>query len=141
MPEKKSKPVQIKTKENAGSVTDFLDSIKDEQQRKDSFVLLEMMKKSSGETPKMWGDSLIGFGKKMYKSPRSGREVEWFHIGFSPRKAALSLHLVLDVNKYDRELGKLGKFKTGQGCIYIKKLDDIDLKVLQNLIDIASKRT
>ncbi len=140
MAEKKSKPAVIKTTQNASSVEDFINKVKDEQQRKDSFVILEMMKKASGEEPKMWGTSLIGFGSKRYKSPNTGREVDWFHLGFSPRKANLSLHLVLDLNKHDTALKKLGKFKTGVGCIYINKLSDVDLKVLKELISYAAKK-
>ncbi len=101
MPEKKSKLAQIKTKPTVASVEDFLNAVQDEQKRKDSFVLLEMMKKASGEEPKMWGSSLIGFGSKRYKSPASGREVDWFLIGFSPRKANFSLHLIVDIQKHE----------------------------------------
>lgn len=128
------KPTNIKTKQNESSVEDFLNSLKDNQQRLDSFRIIEMMKKASGEEPKMWGASLIGFGTKRYKSPKTSREVDWFHIGFSPRKTNLSIHLVLDMNKYASKLEKLGKHKTGVGCLYINKLEDIDLVVLQELI-------
>ena len=140
MGEKKSKAAVIKTTQNAASVEDFIKNVESEQQRKDSFVILEMMKKASGEEPKMWGASLIGFGNKRYKSPNSGREVDWFHLGFSPRKANLSLHLVLDLKKHDPALKKLGKFKTGAGCIYINKLPDVDLKVLKGLIAAAATK-
>lgn len=87
----------------------------------------------------MWGGSMIGFGKKIYKSPATGREVEWFKMGFSPRKANLSLHLTLDIKKYAAELKKLGKHKTGVGCLYINKLADVDVKVLEKLINTAAK--
>ena len=133
------KLAEIKTKETTLSVEDFINGVKDEQKRKDSFVILEMMKKASGEEPKMWGASLIGFGNKRYKSPKTGREVDWFLLGFSPRKANLSLHLVLDIKKHAVAFKKLGKFKTGAGCLYINKLDDIDLKVLGELIYAALK--
>ncbi|HEY6436154.1 MAG TPA: DUF1801 domain-containing protein [Ignavibacteriaceae bacterium] len=129
----------IKTKENEASVENFINSVKDEEKRKDSFVLLKLMQNASKEKPKMWGSSMIGFGKKIYKSPATGREVEWFKIGFSPRKANISLHLVLDIKKYASELKKLGKHKTGVGCLYINKLDDVDLKVLEKLINTAAK--
>ena len=131
---------EIKTKHTSASVENFIHTVKDEQQRKNSFIILEMMKKASGEEPKMWGTSLIGFGNKTYKSPNSGREVDWFHLGFSPRKANLSLHLVLDLKKHDTALKKLGKFKTGAGCIYIIKLSDVDLGVLKGLIAAAAKK-
>jgi len=129
----------IKTKETGSSVEDFINSVKDEGQRKDSFIILKMMQRASEEKPKMWGSSMIGFGNKIYKSPATGREVEWFKIGFSPRKANISLHLVLDIKKYAVELKKLGKHKTGVGCLYINKLDDVDLKVLEKLINVAVK--
>ncbi len=134
------KVAEIKTKQNTANVIDFLNSIKEEQKRKDSFVILEMMKKASKEEPMMWGSTMIGFGKVRYKSPNTGREVDWFKIGFSPRKTNLSLHLVLDIKKYASELKKLGKHKTGVGCLYINKLEDIDVKVLKGLIDDAASR-
>ena len=129
----------IKTKETDSSVEDFINSVKDEGKRKDSFILLKMMQRASKEKPKMWGSSMIGFGNKIYKSPATEREVEWFKIGFSPRKANFSLHLVLDIKKYAAELKKLGKHKAGVGCLYINKLDDVDLKVLEKLINTAAK--
>ncbi len=140
MAEKKSKLAEIKTKQNAASVEDFINSVKDEQKRKDSFVILEIMKKASGEEPKMWGSSIIGFGNKRYKSPASGREVDWLLIGFSPRKANLSLYLVVDIKEHAAALKKLGKHKTGVGCLYINKLDDIDLKVLKGMIKTSLNR-
>ena len=129
----------IKTKETNSSVDDFINSVKDEEKRKDSFIILKLMQKAAKEKPKMWGSSMIGFGNKRYKSPATGREVDWFKIGFSPRKANLSLHLVLDIKKYADELKKLGKHKTGVGCLYINKLADVDLKVLEKLINTAAK--
>lgn len=136
----KSKLAQIKTKENEASVEDFLQSIKEEQKRKDSLVLLEMMKKASGEEPKMWGGSIVGFGKKVYKSPTSGREVEWFLIGFSPRKTSLSVYLVFNVKEHGEALKKLGKHKAGMGCLYINKLADVDLKILKAMIGASIKK-
>ena len=130
----------IKTKETDSSVEDFINSVKDEEKRKDSFTILKLMQKAAKEKPKMWGSSMIGFGNNIYKSPATGREVEWFKIGFSPRKANFSLHLVLDIKKYAAELKKLGKHKTGVGCLYINKLDDVDIKVLEKLITEAAKR-
>ncbi len=127
-----------KTKPNSASVEDFINSIKDEQKRKDSFTILEMMKKAIGEEPKMWGSSIIGFGNVRLKSP-SGREVDWLRIGFSPRKANLSLYITGDVRLHAAALEKLGKHKTGVGCIYINKLADIDVKVLKEMIDASLK--
>jgi hypothetical protein len=128
----------IKTKETSSSVEDFINKIKDEEKRKDSFTILKLMQKAAKEEPKMWGSSIIGFGKKIYKSPATGREVEWFKIGFSPRKANLSLHL-LDIQRHTDALKKLGKHKTGVGCLYINKLSDVDMKVLEGMINAAAK--
>jgi hypothetical protein len=133
------KLAEIKTKQNDSSVEDFINSIKDEQKRKDSFTVLSMMKKTSGEEPKMWGASLIGFGKARFKSPATGREVDWFRFGFSPRKASLSLYLGLNIQQYAAALKNLGKHRTGVGCLYINKLDDIDIKVLEEMINAAVK--
>ena len=130
---------EIKTKPTAASVEDFINTVKDEQKRKDSFVILEMMKKASGEEPKMWGSSLIGFGNVRLKSPATGREVDWLRIGFSPRKANLSLYLTGDIKKQAVALKKLGKHKTGVGCLYINKLEDIDIKVLKGMIEVSLK--
>jgi hypothetical protein len=140
MAEKKSKPAEIKTKPTTASVEDFINSVSDEQKRKDSFVLLEMMKKATGEDPKMWGGTIIGFGYKRYKSPATGREVDWLRIGFSPRKANLSLYLSVGIKEHADALKKLGKHKTGVGCLYINKLEDIDMKVLKGMIDNSLKK-
>lgn len=134
MAEKKSKPVEIKTKQTAASVEDFINSVENEQKRSDSFAILEMMKKATGEEPKMWGASLIGFGSRKYKSPATGREVDWLIIGFSPRKANISLYLSMNINEYAATLEKLGRHKTRVGCLYINKLADVDVKVLEGLI-------
>jgi hypothetical protein len=131
---------EIKTKPTSASVEDFINNVKDEQKRKDSFVLLEMMKKASGEEPKMWGSSLIGFGNIRLKSPATGREVEWLRIGFSPRKANLSLHISGNIKHYAADLERLGKHKTGVGCLYINKLEDIDMKVLEEMIAASLNR-
>ena len=130
---------EIKTKPNSASVDDFINVVKDEQKRKDSFVILEMMKKAIGEEPKMWGNSIIGFGNVRLKSPNTGREVDWLRIGFSPRKANLSLYITGDVKLHAAALKKLGKHKTGVGCIYINKLADIDMKVLKGMIEASLK--
>jgi len=140
MAEKKTKLAEIKTKPTSASVEDFINTIKDEQKRKDSFVLLEMMKKATREEPVLWGSSVIGFGSKRYKSPTSGREVDWLRIGFSPRKANLSLYISVGIKEHDAALKKLGKHKTGVGCLYINKLEDIDMKVLKGMIDASANR-
>ena len=107
------KLVEIKTKQTSSSVDSFINTITDEQKRKDSQVILKLMQTATKEEPRMWGSSLIGFGKLRYKSPTTGREVDWFKMGFSPRKANLSLHLGLDIKRHADALSKLGKHKTG----------------------------
>jgi Domain of unknown function (DU1801) len=132
------KLAEIKTRQNSASVADFIDSIPDEQKRKDSQVILKLMEKATKEKPKMWGSSIIGFGTVRYKSPASGREVEWFKIGFSPRKTNLSLNLI-NLKRHAEALNKLGKHKAGDGCLYINKLGDVDIKVLEKIITAAAK--
>lgn len=141
MAEKKSKLVEIKTKPTSASVEEFINNVKDEQKIKDSFVILELMKKASGEEPTMWGGSIIGFGNKRYKSPATGREVDWLKIGFSPRKANLSLYLNIAFKDYAEVFNKLGRHKTGAGCLYINKLENINMVVLKELIDVSVKKS
>jgi hypothetical protein len=139
MAEKKSKLVEIKTKPTAASVEGFINKIEDEQKRKDCFVLIEMMKKATGEDPVLWSSSIIGFGNRRYKSPNTGREVDWLLIGFAPRKANLSLYISVGLKEHADALKKLGKHKTGVGCLYINKLEDVDLKVLKGMIETSLK--
>lgn len=134
------KLAEIKTKETSASVDSFIDSIADEQKRKDSRVILKMMEKATKEKAKMWGSSIIGFGNKRYKSPATGREVDWLKIGFSPRKANLSLYLTMDIKKHAETLKKLGKHKTGVGCLYINKLEEVDIKVLEQMINASANK-
>jgi hypothetical protein len=134
MAEKKGKLAVIKTKPTAASVEDFINAVGQEQKRKDSFVLLEMMKKATKEDPVLWSNSIIGFGMKRYKSPTSGREVDWLRIGFSPRKANITLYIGIGAKEHADALKKLGKYKTNGGCLYINKLEDIDLVVLKDMI-------
>jgi len=139
MAEKKAKLAVIKTKPTLASVEDFISAIEDEQKRKDSFVLLEMMKKASGEEPALWSNSNIGFGNKRYKSAATGREVDWFLIGFTPRKTNLSLYISVGNAAHATALTKLGKHKRGAGCLYIDKLKDVNLEVLNGMIEAAFK--
>ena len=125
---------EIKTKVNDASVEGFLNGVSDEQQRADAFTVLEMMKRITGEEPKMWGTSIVGFGEHTYKSPATGREVDWMKIGFSPRKANLTLYVLNQTAKQAKVLEKLGKHKTGKGCLYIKRLSDVDNEVLKQVI-------
>ena len=106
---------------------------------KDCTNLVKLMEKATKEKPKMWGSSMIGFGNKRYKSPTTGREVDWFKIGFSPRKANLSIYLATDITVHAKSPKKLGKHKTGVGCLYVNKLDDIDMKVLEEMINTTAK--
>jgi hypothetical protein len=122
-----------KTKKTTASVKKFLSGIKDEQKREDSFKVLEIMQKITGEKPKMWGTALVGFGSYHYKYA-SGREGDWFVTGFSPRKQALTLYIMSGFTQYDALLKKLGKYKTGKACLYIKSLDDVHLPTLKQLI-------
>jgi hypothetical protein len=133
------KLAEIKTKPTGSSVEDFISKIPGEQKRKDSLALLRLMERATKEKGKMWGTSIIGFGEKRYKSPTTDREVDWFKIGFSPRKANLTVYLI-DMRSYADSLKKLGKYKTGGGCLYVNKLDDIDIKVLDGMISTAAKR-
>ncbi|MAY82910.1 MAG: hypothetical protein CMP59_02145 [Flavobacteriales bacterium] len=122
-----------KTQKTEASVTDFLESVADEKKKADSYVLLEMMKHLSGSEAKMWGPSLVGFGTYHYKYA-SGREGSFFRIGFSPRQAALTVYIMPGFERFDELMQKLGKYKTGKSCLYIKKLEDVDQEVLKTLI-------
>jgi hypothetical protein len=134
------KLAKIKTIPTALNVEEFINNIQDEQKRADSITLAKMMQKATNEEPKIWSNSMIGFGEVRYKSPATGREVDWLRIGFAPRKAALTLYLTVDINSYSEDLKKLGKYKTGVGCLYINKLSDVDLKVLEELIRKTAKK-
>jgi hypothetical protein len=124
---------ELKTKVNKASVEDFLNSIEDEQKRADCFEISKIMTQVTKEKPKMWGASIVGFGTYHYKGA-SGREGDWMLTGFSPRKQNLTLYLMGGFDMHKDLLKKLGKFKTSVGCLYIKKLDDVDKKVLKQLV-------
>ena len=128
---------QIKTKETNASVDAFLERLDDPQQREDARKIIGMMKRTTGDEPKMWGSAIIGFGNRAYVSPATGREVDWMKIGFSPRKANLSLYILNGAPEQKPLLEKLGKYKTGKGCLYIKRLSDVDEKVLEKLIAVT----
>jgi len=123
----------IKTKPNKISVEKFLKSVSDESKREDSLKVLELMKKITKDEPVMWGPSIVGFGKYHYKY-ESGREGDMCITGFSPRKQALTIYVMPGFKRYDSLMKKLGKYKTGVSCLYIKKLENIDMKVLKKLI-------
>ena len=125
---------ELKTKKNKSSVINFINSIDHEGKRKDAMEILEMMRKITGEQPKMWGSSIIGFGDLHYKYA-SGREGDWFKCGFSPRKANISMYLMqCDISRAQDLLDQLGKHKTGMGCLYINKLADINKEILKIII-------
>ncbi|HPR31470.1 MAG TPA: DUF1801 domain-containing protein [Prolixibacteraceae bacterium] len=126
---------EIKTKQNDADVYKFIYTFADtEQKRNDSLEILEIMQNLSGCQPKMWGPSIVGFGTYHYKSERSRQEGDWFLIGFSPRKAAISLYVYSGCAGQEELLKDLGKYKMGKGCVYIKKLSDIDRETLKKII-------
>lgn len=130
--------MSLKTTPNDQSVKDFLNNVQDEKKRADSFTILELMKDVTGEEPQMWGDSIIGFGIYQYKYA-SGRKGEWFLTGFSPRKQNLTLYIMSGFLEYDKLLSRLGKYKTGKSCLYINRLEDIDLEALEELVRLSSQ--
>lgn len=134
-----AKKAVVKTTQNEASVEDFINKAESEQKRADSFAIMEMMQKITGEEPKMWGSSIVGYGFMTYKSPTTGREVDWMKVGFSPRKANITIYL-MNMAEHAEALEKLGKHKTGGGCLYINKLADVDLKVLKGMITAAYKK-
>ncbi len=126
---------EIKTKQTDADVRAFINAFADtDQKRKDSFELLKLMQGFTGYEPKMWGASIIGFGSYHYKSDRSRQEGDWPLVGFSPRKAAISLYVYSGCAGQEALLKDLGKFKMGKGCIYVKKLSDINQEALKKIM-------
>ncbi|HSV75456.1 MAG TPA: DUF1801 domain-containing protein [Bacteroidales bacterium] len=126
---------ELKTTQTNADVNEFIYSFADtEQKRQDSFELLKLMREITGHEPKMWGPTMIGFGSYHYKSERSRQEGDWPLIGFSPRKAAISLYVYTGNQEHEHLLKDLGKFKMGKACIYIKKLSDINVDALKKLM-------
>lgn len=126
---------EIKTKQTDADVIAFINEFADtEQKKKDSFELLKIMQDFTGFEPKMWGPTIIGFGSYHYKSSRSKQEGDWPLVGFSERKAAISLYVYTGMPEHEYLLKDLGKFKMGKACIYIKKLSDIDIEVMKNIM-------
>ena len=128
---------KLKTEATKNSVPAFLNKITEEDKRRDSEAIVKLMAEITKHEPKMWGSAIIGFGDR-HMVYESGRELDWFHIGFSPRKQALTLYLPGAVRNTE-VIEKLGKYKTGKGCLYIDSLEDVDLKVLKKLITQAFK--
>jgi Domain of unknown function (DU1801) len=129
---------ELKTKRNDASVDDFLDSIKDEQVRKDCRAIADIMQKATKAKPQMWGSGIVGFGSRRYKYA-SGREIDWMLIAFSPRKQNITLYISSGFDGYDELTAKLGKHSCGKGCLYIKRLSDVHLPTLKKLINASVK--
>ncbi len=124
-----------KTIATVADVREFINAFADTEQKKaDSFLLLDFMQSATGYEPRMWGSSIIGFGQYHYKSERSRQEGDWPLVGFSPRKAAISLYVFSGLSEHEYLLEGLGKFKMGKGCVYVKKLSDINMDILKTLI-------
>lgn len=130
----------MQTKATGASVEDFLNAVENEEKRADAFAVAEMMRKASKSEPKMWGPAIIGFGSGKLKYP-DGREIDWMQIAFSPRKSGLTIYLQTPMEDYDELFSKLGKHTTSVACLYIKRLRDVDQKVLKELIAASLKRT
>ncbi|MBT4465796.1 MAG: DUF1801 domain-containing protein [Planctomycetes bacterium] len=129
---------QNKTQKTKASVAQFLNAVEDKQQRADSKAIDKMMKAVVGRKGAMWGESIVGFGDIELKYA-SGRELDWFKIGYSPRKGKMSLYLWSTSPKLDKLLDKLGKHKRSKGCLYINKLADVDVDVLQKILELCAK--
>ena len=131
---------KIKTTQTSKSVTAFINSVTDETKRKDSYLIIEIMQKQTGFEPKMWGPSIVGFGKYHYKYD-SGHEGDMPLAAFSPRSTAIVIYLSATFENRDELFQKLGKHKTGKVCLYIKKIEDIDVSVLKKMISNSIKHT
>jgi uncharacterized protein DUF1801 len=130
---------ELKTKPTAQSVKDFLNSISDEERRDDCLAIAKMMEEITGEKPKMWGPSIVGFGSYHYKYA-SGREGDWLMTGFSPRKKDLTLYLMMGFEQHGELMKQLGKHSVGKSCLYIKRLSDIHVPTLKKLIRASVKQ-
>ena len=124
---------ELKTKATSASVADFLNAIEDDERRKDCKTVAKIMQKATGAKPKLWGPSIVGFGDHHYKYA-SGRELDWFLTGFSPRKKDLTLYIMPGFERYDALMASLGKHSKGKSCLYIKRLADVDTSVLEKLV-------
>lgn len=124
---------ELKTHKNEGDVQAFLAAIEDEQKRQDSLAIVALMQDVSGLEPRMWGVSIVGFGDYHYKYA-TGREGDTFQVGFSPRKQNLTIYLSYGFDEQSALMDRLGKYKTGKACLYIKRLADVDLEVLRELV-------
>lgn len=123
----------VKTKKNDASVEEFLAAIEPESKQADSRAIVALMKKVTGEDPAMWGGSIVGCGSYDYKYD-SGREGKWMKVGFAPRKQTLTVYIMAGFKRFDELMAKLGKHSTGKSCLYIKKLEDVDVRILEELM-------
>lgn len=130
---------ELKTQENDASVEEFLGRAAEGSRREDCDTLVRLMQAATGVAPRMWGPSIVGFGKYRYRYA-SGREGEWPVIGFSPRKTDLTLYIMPGFERFEELMGRLGKFRTGKSCLYVKKLENVDLAVLRELIEVSVAR-
>jgi hypothetical protein len=124
---------ELKTKPNDQNVSAFLNSIGDERKRQEAFAILSLMEKLTKSKPQMWGPSIVGFGRYHYRY-ESGREGDWFLTGFSPRRQNLTVYIMSGFRRYEELMAGLGKYKTGKSCLYLNRLTDVDIKVLEALI-------
>lgn len=124
---------EMKTKQTEQDVVTYLKNVEDDKRRADCFTFLELMKRVTGQEPKIWGGSIVGFGAYHYKYP-SGHEGDWFLTGFAPRKQNMTLYIMAGFDRYAELMSKLGKYKTGKSCLYVKKVEDIDMEVLEDLV-------
>ena len=124
---------ELKTKENEASVSAFLATIPDPQRREDALAVAAMMQAVTKTEPRMWGTNIVGYGSQRYEYA-SGRVGDWFRVGFSPRKDALTIYITSSFEQYPEVMAKLGKYKTGKACLHLKRLADVDARVLKQLI-------
>jgi len=127
---------ELKTRRTGASVDEFIDAISDESVRQDCRTLVDLLRRVTGAEPAMWGDSIVGFGDYHYKYA-SGRENDWFYLGFAPRKRELALYVVADMERFEDLLRRLGKHRTSKYCLYVKRLSDIDLDVLEQIAAVS----
>lgn len=125
---------ELKTAQNDGDVEGFIASVEDETKRQDCRTLVDLMSKATGSPPSMWGTAIVGFGSYRYRYA-SGRENDWFKVGFSPRKQSLTLYIMDGFAEYESVLERLGKHSTGKSCLYVKRLTDVDMDVLAELVE------
>ena len=130
---------ELKTRPTNASVAAFIDTIEDRQKKSDAKKVAAMMRRATGARARMWGTSIVGYGKYYYTNT-AGREFEWMLTGFSPRKTALTVYIMPGFGRFDRLMKKLGKYKTGKSCLYVKRLSDVDEGVLFELISESVER-